>query len=131
MNPTHPRRRTKMKRLSLWIVAAGLLASACQAKGAVSAGPAPSGSPNPSPSSPPPSTSPPSSPSPSPSTNRKVTFQLWFTYKDKLFVTRRTEQFAPRVAQLALQSMLEGPTSAESLADVSTAAPSGASGEIT
>jgi Immunoglobulin-like domain of bacterial spore germination/Sporulation and spore germination len=119
-----------MKRLSLLIVAAGLLASACQAKGAVSAGPAPSGSPSPTQSTPPPGTTP-SSPTPSPSSNRKVTFQLWFTYKDRLFVTRRTEQFAPRVAQLALERMLEGPTSAESRANVSTAAPSGATGEIT
>jgi hypothetical protein len=132
MNPIYPRRRMKMKRLSLLIVTAGLLASACQAKGAVSAGPAPSGGPSPTQSTPPPSTTtPPSSPTPSPSSNRRVTFQLWFTYKDRLFVTRRTEQFAPGVAQLALETLLEGPTSAESRANVSTATPSGATGEIT
>src|SRR5436309_2181770 len=132
MSPTSPSRRTKMKRFSLLIVAAGLLASACRTGGAVSAGPAPSGNPTPSQASSP-SESPTSTPSPSatPTSNRKVTYQVWFTQNGKLFVTRRTELFSPGVAQLSLDGLIRGPTAAERQAGVSTAILAGTSASIT
>ena len=123
-----------MKRFSLWIVAAGLLASACQARGAASIGPAPSGhagpsaspstGPNPSPAT--------SSPSPSPTSSHKVTFQIWFLRHGMLFETKRTDLFSPRVAQLALDAMLEGPSHLESGLEIWTAMPAaGTVGNIT
>jgi hypothetical protein len=48
-----------------------------------------------------------------------------------LFETKRTEPFSPRVAQLALNAMFEGPSDVESRAEVWTAVPAGASGDIT
>jgi hypothetical protein len=119
-----------MKRFSLLIVAAGLLASACQGKGALSAGPAPSGSPKPSQS---PSQSPTSNPSPTstPTTNRKVTYQVWFNMKGMLFVTKRSEPFSPRVAQIALDGLLRGPTDSEARAGVKTVIPETTTAEIT
>jgi hypothetical protein len=119
-----------MKRFSLLVVAAGLLASACQGKGAVSAGPAPSGSPS-SPSQSP-SQSPTSNPSPTatPTSNRKVTYQLWFTQNGKLFVTKRTELFAPGVAQLSLDGLFKGPTTTERNAGIETAMPSVGTADI-
>jgi immunoglobulin-like protein involved in spore germination/sporulation and spore germination protein len=121
-----------MKRFSLLIVGIGLLASACQAKGAVPIGPGPGGTPNPSPSpTSSPSASGTSSPSPTPTSNRKVTLEIWFLQHGQLFVTRRTESFSPRVAQLALDSLLEGPAEIELRARVRTAIPSGTTGSIT
>lgn len=70
-----------MKRFSLWIVAVGLLASACQSRGAVGIEPAPSGSPSPS------LTASPTSPTPTPTPtepDRKLTFELWFALDGKL-----------------------------------------------
>lgn len=121
-----------MKRFSLFAVAVGLMASACQTRGAVSIGPGPSGSPSPSQSpSPSPSASGTSSPSPTPTSNRKVTFQVWFLEHGQLFVTKRTVPFAPAVAQLALDTLLAGPSSIETQAGVRTAIPSGLSGDLT
>src|SRR6266508_2290613 len=119
-----------MKRFSLWIVAFGLLASACQGRGAVSAGPAPSGRPTPTQS---PSPSPTSNPSPTatPTSNRKVTYELWFDLTGKLFVTKRTEPFSPRVAQLSLDGLLRGPTAAEARAGVMTAIPEQTTVQVT
>ena len=123
-----------MKRFSLFIVGVALLASACQGKGAVSIGPAPSGNPGPSlSSSPRPSPSPTgtSSPMPTPSQSRKVTFQVWFIRHGMLFETKRTELFSAGVAQLALDAMFQGPSDVESGAEVWTATPAGANGDIT
>jgi hypothetical protein len=112
-----------MKRFRFWIVAFGLLASACQARGAVSIGPGPSGSPQPS-QSPSPSPTGTASPSPTPTSNRRFTYQAWFVDGGKLFVTRRTEPFLAGVAQLSLDGLLRGPTAAEGQAGVETALPS-------
>jgi Immunoglobulin-like domain of bacterial spore germination/Sporulation and spore germination len=108
-----------MKRFSLWIVALGLVASACGASGAVSVGPGPSGSPTPGQT---PSGAPTGSPSPSPTptSNRKVTFEVWFTYEGRLFVTKRTEPFRQAVGGLALEKLQAGPTTAERAAGVET-----------
>lgn len=121
-----------MKRFSLLIVGVGLLASACQAKGAVSIGPGPSGSPSPAPSeSPSPTPTSTSSPTPTPTSNRKVTLEVWFLEHGKLFVTKRTQPFSPGVAQLAMDSVLRGPADIERAAGVRSAIPSGISGDIT
>jgi hypothetical protein len=108
-----------MKRFSLWIVAFGLLASACGASGAVSVGPGPSGS---SPPEQTPGSTPSGSPSPSPSStsNRKVTFEVWFTYEGRLFVTKRTEPFRQAVGGLGLEKLQAGPTATERAAGVET-----------
>src|SRR6266511_4118119 len=105
-------RRSSMKRFSLFIVGVALLASACQGKGAVSIGPAPSGNPG-------------------PSQSWKVTFQVWFIRHGMLFETKRTELFSAGVAQLALDAMFRGPSDVESGAEVWTATPAGANGDIT
>ncbi len=123
-----------MKRFSLLIVGVALLATACQGKGPVTIGPAPSGNPGPSLiPSPRPSPSPTgtSSPSPTPTQSRKVTFQVWFIRHGMLFETKRTEPFSAGVAQIALDTMFQGPSDVESRADVWTATPAGANGDIT
>jgi hypothetical protein len=121
-----------MKRFSLLIVAAGLLASACQGRGALSAGPAPSGNPTPSQTSTPrPSPTSTISPSASPSSNRKVTYQVWFLVHRSLFVTKRTELFSARVAQLALTRLLEGPSDFEFGAGVRSSIAVDTTGQIT
>jgi immunoglobulin-like protein involved in spore germination/sporulation and spore germination protein len=122
-----------MKRFGLWIVAMGLLASACQGRGAVSLGSAPSGSPGSSPSgSPTPTSTETPSPTVSPTqSSRKLTFEVWFLNHGQLFVTKRTEPFSARVAQLALDSLLDGPANVEFRAGVRTAIAAGTSGEVT
>lgn len=117
-----------MKRFSLLIVAAGLLASACQSRGAVGIGPAPSGSRSPS------GTPTPTQPSPTATPTepgRSHTFEVWFALDGKLFVTKRTEPFSAGVAQLALDGLLGGPTSAEARAGVETALPRVVTADIT
>jgi immunoglobulin-like protein involved in spore germination/sporulation and spore germination protein len=111
-----------MKRLVTPIVALGLLLSACAAKGVVDAGPGPGG---PTPNSPSPKSSKPStSPSPSPSSGGKTfTYQLWFTYGEHLFVTKRTEPFTPSVGATSLRALMGGPSGQESAAGVGTAVP--------
>jgi germination protein M len=55
--------------------------------------------------------------------NSKVTYQVWFTNSDGLFVTYRTEAATPRVGTAALESLLEGPDSFEDGYGLSTAIP--------
>ena len=118
-----------MKRLSVLTLAMGLFASGCASKGAGSLGPAPTARPT---ESTPPTTSPATIPSPTGSSTepptptpsgKTVTFQLWFTFGDRLFVTRRTVPFTVAVGQAALDQLLSGPTAAESSAAVSTSIP--------
>jgi len=126
-----------MKRLTLLILALGLLAAACGSKGASSLGTAPPGTPgSPTPTSTPPTTSPsptktPTSTPPPTSAGQTFTFEVWFNYAGKLFVTQRTKPFTPAVGQAALDDLLSGPTSAEGAATVSTSIPDGLSGDIT
>jgi len=115
-----------MKRFSLLIVAAGLLASACQGRGAVGIEPAPSGSRSPS------GSPTPTQPSPTPTEpGRTHTFEAWFALDGKLFVTKRTEPFSEAVAQLALDGLLGGPTGPEATAGVETALPRVVAADIT
>jgi hypothetical protein len=123
-----------MKRLTILIIGAGLLASACGSRGAASLGPVPSGNP--------PSGSPSGSPSPDPGTpttsptptptgsGQTVTFDVWLTRGGKLFVTERTEPFTPAVGQLSLDSLIEGPAAHERDAQVTTALPGGVESDI-
>ncbi len=54
-----------------------------------------------------------------------VTYQVWFTSADGLFVTYRTEPATPRVGTAALESLLEGPDSFEMGYGLRTAIPDG------
>jgi hypothetical protein len=121
-----------MKRLSLLVLTAGLLASACAGRGASSLGPAPSGdgsSPSPT-ASPSPTPSPTATPSDgaSPSPSNPFTFQAWFATdygEGHLFVTKRTKGFSPGVARLAMNALLEGPSEPEEGSGLFTAIPFG------
>jgi germination protein M len=54
-----------------------------------------------------------------------VTYQVWFTSADGLFVTYRTEAATPRVGTAALESVLEGPDSFEMGYGLRTEVPDG------
>jgi hypothetical protein len=122
-----------MKRLTLSIIAASLLAAACGSR-AGSLGPAPTAepttpSPEPTTTSPAPTESP--TTSPTPTTGRQFTFEVWFEVNDRLFVTKRTEPFEVAVAGLATTALVAGPSSAEAAAGVSSQIPSGTRFTIT
>lgn len=51
------------------------------------------------------------------------TYEVWFTYGDRLLPTHRTEAFDPGVGGIALEALLAGPTEAERAAGFSTAIP--------
>jgi hypothetical protein len=124
-----------MKRLTILIMGAGLLAAACGSRGAASLGPVPSGTqPSASPSvSPTPGPGKPTtSPTPtSTGSGQTVTFEVWLIRGGKLFVTERTEPFTPAVGQLALDELITGPAAHERDAQVTTAIPSGVDSDIT
>ena len=107
-----------MKRLITMTVVLAALTAACAENGAQPIGPAPSEEPS-TPSSP--TVSPTSSPSPSPTPARDFTFEVWFNYDGYLFVTHRTEAFVPGVGARSIESLLEGPTNAESAAGLHSA----------
>ena len=52
-----------------------------------------------------------------------MTYEVWFTLGDHLFVTRRTEPFVPGIGAASIRAMLAGPTPAETRAGVGTAVP--------
>jgi germination protein M len=54
-----------------------------------------------------------------------VTYQVWFTSADGVFVTYRTEAATPRVGTAALESLLEGPDSFEMGYGLRTEVPDG------
>jgi hypothetical protein len=123
-----------MKRLTILILGAGLLASACGSRGAASLGPVPSGSPTVTPSgSPTPDPGTPTTPpTPTPSgSGQTVTFEVWLLRGGKLFVTERTKPFTPAVGQLALDSLIEGPAAQERDAQVTTLIPGAVESDIT
>jgi hypothetical protein len=121
-----------MKRLTILILGAGLVASACGSRGAASLGPIPSGTqPNVTPSESPsatPTTTPTATP---PGSGQTVTFELWLIRGGKLFVTERTEPFTPAVGQLSLDLLIAGPSAQERDAQVTSAIPSGVDSDIT
>jgi hypothetical protein len=101
------RRRQPMKRLIAKLGVLAVLTAACAESGAQPLGPAPSDQP-PSPTA--------SPTSPSPTAARDFTYEVWFNYDGSLFVTHRTEAFVPGVGARSIESLLEGPTNAESAA---------------
>jgi hypothetical protein len=107
--------------------ALALFASACAGAGSGSLGPVGGAPPTSSPTEGPTGGPGPTTPSPgaTPSPGRTATFEVWFAYGDRLFVTRRTEPFDPGVARQALTALLAGPTEAERAAGVTTAIPAG------
>jgi germination protein M len=52
-----------------------------------------------------------------------MTYEVWLTLGDHLFVTRRTEPFDPGIGAAAIRAVLAGPTAAETRAGVGTAVP--------
>ena len=131
------------KRLTIALAAIGVLASACGSASSGSLGNIGNETPrSPSPTRTSPSASPKGSPSPTggqpttPATSapsptsgsgsgQTVSYQVWFHYGEGLFVTRRTETFTAGVGAAAVESLLEGPTDAETIAGVGTQVPVG------
>jgi hypothetical protein len=56
---------------------------------------------------------------------KTFTFETWFIRGGKLFVTHRSEPLAAAVGRIALETLLSGPSTAETGAGVSSAIPSG------
>src|SRR5437764_1083328 len=121
-----------MKRLIGLIVGLGLLAAGCADTGAHiipgADGGSPSGtvagspSPKPTATGPVPSAMPSRSPRPG---GGSLTYQVWFTGGEHLFVTKRTQGFTQAVGRAALDALLAGPSGPERSAGVGTVIPSG------
>jgi hypothetical protein len=122
-----------MKRLIGFVIGLGLVTAACAGSGAVDippldgGGSRPPASPNPSPS---PSGDGGTNGSPNGSPNgsgngQTVTYEVWFTRGERLFVTKRTQPFTVAVGRAALETMLQGPSDAEAAAGVGTVVPGG------
>ena len=62
---------------------------------------------------------------PVPTQSEAVTYQVWFTDAEGLFVTYRREEATPRVGTAALESLLAGPDSFEEDYGLRTAIPDG------
>jgi hypothetical protein len=63
-------------------------------------------------------------------TNRTATFEVWLVRDGALFLTRRTRPATVATARLALATLIEGPTSAESAAGVASRISGGAAFDI-
>jgi hypothetical protein len=126
-----------VKRISVLVLSLGLLASGCAKKGASSLGPAPSGSPTASPT--PTVGTPPSPtgshttepPSTTPPGGKTVSFEVWLSFGDKLFVSHRTVPFTVAVGQASLDQLLAGPDPEEVGAAIGTSIPAGLAADIT
>ncbi|MFN2589422.1 MAG: Gmad2 immunoglobulin-like domain-containing protein [Actinomycetota bacterium] len=114
-----------MKRLIGVAIGFGLFAAACAGEGAVSVGPI--DSPSASPSTPPAGTPAPtpSATSTAPPSGSTVTYEVWFTYGEHLFVTKRTQPATVAVGSASLNALLAGPSGPERSAGVGTTVPSG------
>jgi Immunoglobulin-like domain of bacterial spore germination/Sporulation and spore germination len=100
----------------------GALGTACAERGPQPIGFAP-GEPSRSATSEPSPTrtpAPTSSAAPSPTAARTFTYEAWFMYDGRLFVSHRTEPFDPAVGATAIEAVLGGPNAAERGADLST-----------
>jgi hypothetical protein len=126
-----------MKRLAALAIGLGLLSAACADQaGTIGTVGSPTGAGTPPATSEPPTTPPSSTPSsptsptatptsPASPTGEEFTYEVWFAYGDRLFVTKRTEPFDPAVGHIALRTLLEGPGDAEGDAGLTTAIPAG------
>jgi hypothetical protein len=54
-----------------------------------------------------------------------VTYEVWFTYGEHLFVTSRTEPLTVAVGRASIEALLDGPSSEEAEAGVGSAVPDG------
>lgn len=109
----------------------GFSAASCGAgSGAESAGPVPTAAPgstevsgSTSESVPPPSSA--SGSATATTAPETVTYQVWFSRGESLFVATRTENWTPRVGTAAVEALLDGPDPREEAAGVSTLIPGG------
>jgi hypothetical protein len=117
-----------MKRILVLSTALTLLATACADRGAGTLGPIGNGDPSPTatPTVIEPSHSPSESPSLQPS-DETMTYEVWFASGAGpwLFVTQRTEPFAPAIGGAALNALFAGPSEIERDAGVFSAVPQG------
>src|SRR6187549_1151763 len=58
-------------------------------------------------------------------TATRVSYEVWFTRGESLFVVRRDEPSTPRIATAAMESLLSGPSSREQAAAVGSQIPAG------
>jgi germination protein M len=58
-------------------------------------------------------------------TTANVTYQVWFTQGESLYVVKRSEPSTSRIGSAAVQALLEGPNSEEGAAGVGTQVPDG------
>jgi Immunoglobulin-like domain of bacterial spore germination/Sporulation and spore germination len=117
-----------MKRLIGFVIGLGLLTAACAGQGAVDIPPLDDGGSSPSATPNPPSPSPTGGSNGSPNGSgggQTVTYEVWFTRGEHLFVTKRTQPFTVAVGRAALTAMLQGPSDAEAAAGVGTVIPDG------
>ncbi len=131
------------RRLAVVGVSAGLVVgvlAGCgpSGSGSLGSGPTAPDRSSSSPATPPPTSGSPSGPASASSTppatggapatsssGRTIGFEVWLVRDGKIFVTRRTRPATPATARLALTTLIEGPTSAESGAGVTSAISAG------
>jgi len=109
----------------------GIIAASCGVgHGAESAGPVPTGEPSGDIAGT--SVDSGSATVPSPSTgsattdaSETMTYQVWFTRDEGLYVVTRTENADPRIGTAALEALLDAPTPAEQAAGISSEVPAG------
>ncbi len=112
-----------MKRLIVLAAVVATFAAACAQRGVHTVGPGGTGpttaSPGEQPSAEPSVTVSTASPVPS------LTYEVWFTRADHLFVTKRTQPDTPGVGRASLEALLDGPATREIDAGVGTQVPPG------
>jgi hypothetical protein len=113
-----------MKRLIGFVIGLGLLTAACAGQGAVDIPPLDGGStPSETPTTSPQSPSTPPTNGGSNGSGETVTYEVWFTRGEHLFVTSRTQPFTVAVGRAALTALLQGPSDAEAAAGVGSVVP--------
>jgi germination protein M len=121
-----------MKRLLIPLTILGLMAAACGSKAQVLPGvpgtpTAPVTSPPASPASPGPGISPTPTTGPTGDPGGTLTYEVWFSVDEHLFVSHRTQQATQAVGAAALNALLAGPTREEAAAGLFTSIPGGTS----
>ncbi|MBI4260818.1 MAG: GerMN domain-containing protein [Actinobacteria bacterium] len=117
-----------MKRLLILAAVLATVGTACANVGPVpvdTVGPGDGGGtttppPGPGTGEPPPTTQPTGSPS-----GETMTFEVWLSRDEALFMTRRTVAYDPGIGRASIEALLAGPTARESATNVGTAIPAG------
>lgn len=122
-----------MRHLSWIVVVAALLGAACGGTDAGSLGRVSVKEPSPRPTStksstPGASPTPTGGPTAQPTTGdsgsgQTITYEVWFTYGESLFVTKRTQGSTQAVGAASLEALIEGPTAAERAAGIGSQVP--------